>query len=952
MAAPREKRARAEPAKDAPLPPQVALYTPFRALGYITNGVPFVLQTRFGGKDTTVPDVTVVTSIGDSWAMWNADKMTLLFVGPMLDHAISAMAHATSPDSLLVAAGPSVHRYVRGRQDAEYSSGIDGAAGHLASVLVFGDYIVSLAVDGRRAFVWSLSTTEIVQTIEFAPSFTASAIEHPATYLNKIVVASTTGDLQLWNVRTGSLIHAFSAEQLRGGAKQQTTAAGIVSMVQSPAIDVLAIAFADGLISLFDVRVGELLFTLHVEGGVGNGCLSFRTDGLAHTLAIATRAGSIVLFDLDAGNDGPVRGPRLLHSLHHAHEGAVGAIAFVPGQPLLISTGGDNALRQWFFESPTLPPRLLKARAGHYLPPHKIRYYGDDGRTILSASRDRSLRAVSIVRDSRSFELSQGSVESKANRLEIDPMSLKAPPVSSLSFATLRSRDWDDVLTTHSGDRYAHSWTVRDKRMNKSPLSVARGKKDRALATAACVSACGNFGLLGSSEGRVEMYNMQSHIHRRTFDTGIREPVADIATDALNRVAIVAQQDGSIHFFDFFTAELTHTISLGAGCSQLLLHRDSNLLAAAGDDLVLHVIDIETRRTVRRFGGFRGRILDVSFTADGRWLVACSSDSVVRTFDLIAAQLIDAFRTPSIATSVAFSPAGDFLATTHVDSLGIHLWVNRSQFRSIPVRALKANEERDAVLPTFAGFDLQDDAPDVGEPELQRTYTSPPQLSGDSGVLVTLSTMPRSRWLTLLHLDTIKQRNKPKEPPKKPEKAPFFIPQVSGIETAFDTSKSAEDSDAKATDASATNQVARVGGLVFESDTERRLREAVESKNVTSLFTYLHALSAPQLDAEIRSLDTPSQQRLFLEALALRLEARLDFEAVQAMLGVFFTCHSDSLIAQGIHPDAGDNDSDGTQLALSLRHMLREQVREGDRIIQSLDYCMGTLSFLRNVPLS
>ena len=129
-----------------------------------------------------------------------------------------------------------------------------------------------------------------------------------------------------------------------------------------------------------------------------------------------------MLFDLDAATqESPSGGmPRLLHSVQHAHEGGVGAIAFVPGQPLLISSGPDNAVRQWFFESPTLPPRLLKARAGHYLPPHVIRYYGDDGRALLTASRDRSLRLTSVVRDSRSYELSQGSIESRAKRMALD----------------------------------------------------------------------------------------------------------------------------------------------------------------------------------------------------------------------------------------------------------------------------------------------------------------------------------------------------------------------------------------------------------------------------------------------------------------------------------------------------------------------------------------------------
>src|SRR6266702_3070912 len=64
--------------------------------------------------------------------------------------------------------------------------------------------------------------------------------------------------------------------------------------------------------------------------------------------------------------------------------------------------------KQWHFDSLTSPPRLLKFRSGHQVAPHLIRYYGEDGKQLLTASRDRSLRYTSVVRDSRSFELSQG----------------------------------------------------------------------------------------------------------------------------------------------------------------------------------------------------------------------------------------------------------------------------------------------------------------------------------------------------------------------------------------------------------------------------------------------------------------------------------------------------------------------------------------------------------------
>ena len=39
-------------------------------------------------------------------------------------------------------------------------------------------------------------------------------------------------------------------------------------------------------------------------------------------------------------------------------------------------------------------------------------------------------------------------------------------------------------------------------------------------------------------------------------------------------------------------------------------------------------------------------------------------------------RLIDYFLEESPATSIAFSPTGDFLATSHVDDLGIYLWLD------------------------------------------------------------------------------------------------------------------------------------------------------------------------------------------------------------------------------------------------------------------------------------
>ena len=147
----------------------------------------------------------------------------------------------------------------------------------------------------------------------------------------------------------------------------------------------------------------------------------------------------------------------------------------------------------------------------------------------------------------------------------------------------------------------------------------------------------------------------------------------------------------TVQYYDFHKSTLLESTRLPAGITSISLQRDNNLMACVCDDFTVRMIDIETRRIVREFSGYRGRIIDLvgwyaarkrpsadsytqAFSHDSKWLVVASSDSIVRTFDIPTGQLIDAFRTSSLATSLCFSPTGDFLATSHVDSIGVFLW--------------------------------------------------------------------------------------------------------------------------------------------------------------------------------------------------------------------------------------------------------------------------------------
>lgn len=94
-----------------------------------------------------------------------------------------------------------------------------------------------------------------------------------------------------------------------------------------------------------------------------------------------------------------------------------------------------------------------------------------------------------------------------------------------------------------------------------------------------------------------------------------------------------------------------------------------------------------------------------AFSPDSRWIIVTSQDSVIRTFDVPTGQLVDAFRTKAVATSLSFSPTGDFLATTHVDSVGIYLWANRAQFSEVSLLTFVEEDGiEDVALPTVQGL--------------------------------------------------------------------------------------------------------------------------------------------------------------------------------------------------------------------------------------------------------
>lgn len=184
------------------------------------------------------------------------------------------------------------------------------------------------------------------------------------------------------------------------------------------------------------------------------------------------------------------------------------------------------------------------------------------------------------------------------------------------------------------------------------------------------------------------------------------------------------------------------------------------LLAFGCDDLSIRIVDIETKKTVRELWGCNGQINDLTFSNDGRWVIATSMDSIIRVWDLPTGHLIDAFQTQSSCTALSFSENGQFLATAHAGEVGINIWTNKGLFVNIPISETSDTDVRTIDFSASSG-ELAAGAIDAafvetGDEGDQKSYLIPSEQLDQK--MVTLSSMPKNTWHTLLHLDTVRVR--------------------------------------------------------------------------------------------------------------------------------------------------------------------------------------------------
>ncbi|XP_058062209.1 WD repeat-containing protein 36 [Anopheles bellator] len=909
------------------------LFQPNRALGYVSNHVP--LNVRYIEQRR---ENIAITCIGRSFHVYGCNSFRLIRAGRI--HAENITALAADGYLTYSAAGNVIYGW---RSSVELRKVYRGHEAPVHLLLPFAKHLISVD-ESSLLKVWVASSAGIYLEIPFAKDeFAVSAIVHPASYKNKVLLGSAQGGLQLWNLKSGKLVHTFESFNSK-----------VLQLVQAPAIDVIAIGLQNGRIVLLNIKYEQIVLEVHQDWGPVTG-ISFRTDGYS-IMATGSSNGQIVFWDLEE---------KTIVSTLTAHDDSVTGLHFCANEPLLISSSPDNSLKMWIFDLPDGGARLLRYREGHAASPTCVRYHGASGRNLLSSGEDSSLRVFNTVTETLNCSLGKASynrkASKKAKKKSDDPFCM--PAISYFTSETTRDKEWDSIAALHQGLVQVTTWSYDKRRMGELhlvPEAFQNKTRSDFSVTASCLSLshCGNFVTIGYSSGHVERFNIQSGIHRASYGspTAHKDYVRGLASDNLNQVIVSGAADGLLKFWYFkqpntsLIATAIDTVDLTEPITLLRTHREGAMLCAALDDFSVRLIDMDTRVVVRRFDGHRGMITDVCFSPDSRWLVTAAQDCTIKVWDIPSSYLIDHFRVAQMCTSLSMSPTSDFLATAHVDYRGINLWANKSLFSHITLRGLNPDSEpplldlpttvceeegQGSLLHATASTNV-DELEDAFE-KINIEYQSPPQLSSE---LITMSELAASRWQNLLNLDVIKKRNRPRQAPKKPKSAPFFLPTVAGLDLEFDLSQSREATTGK--DDATRSHILESKQVDLLTDFGKLLKGALVTDEYDKAVWHLMKLGPTMVDYEIRNL-TPfdgangslSVMGSFIRMIIYMLGRKREFELAQSYLSLFLKLHGRTVV-------------ENEELSILLSDLEKAQSEGWSVLEDKLMYGLGVVSNLRN----
>jgi WD40 repeat protein len=491
-----------------------------------------------------------------------------------------------------------------------------GAGGILATAS--DDYTVKLWTLEGKEIRTLIGHTNEVRSVAFSPTprspqptAVASSRETRPTrslpllrgakrkgYEGILATASEDKTVKLWTL-DGKLIHTLTGHSDR-----------VLNVKFSPDGKLIATSSGDKTIKLWD-RNGKLLHTFQGHGDEVN-AVAFSKDG--QTIASGSEDGTVKLWTLDGTLIRTITG----------HQGRVWGVSFSPDGQILASSSDDRTIKLWQWNF-----ALTKIFTGHQDIVHSVAV-----RPIL-----RSPQPISLIRgENREAQIiATGSAD----------RTIKLWNLEGKELGSLRGHDspiwgltWSpdgQILVTADEHGDIKFWDFKTKRqifnlsghhhkvtsISFSPIPPTPLNKVGVFATA-------------SEDDTVKLWNLQGK--KLATLTGHDEKVTSVSWSPDGQIIAAGSENKTIKLWDMKGKELATLRGHDSAVLSVAWSPDGNTLASASADRTIKLWNRDGE-VIKTLTGHEGHVWSVAWSPDGNTLASASADRTVRLWNQTGQQL-------------------------------------------------------------------------------------------------------------------------------------------------------------------------------------------------------------------------------------------------------------------------------------------------------------------------
>ncbi|MFH0992128.1 MAG: caspase family protein [bacterium] len=515
----------------------------------------------------------------------------------------------------------------------------------------------------KAVILWDVKTGKQMRTLAGHANDIGRVLFLPN---NKHVASSSAAEVKLWDLETGREVKEKS--RLDGNTKKivQFLEGSPRDIKVSPNLKMLAVAKIGGdTLHMWDLKSGKLLWTVdRHKSNVYS--LTFSPDNELLAGAIESNDGTIVFFDVASGKEQKTLSTGVkINSLEFSRDGKV----------LLVASGA--VIRFWDIEQ----AKVIKTLKGHSSTVNSLSL-SPDGTVIASGSADKSIRL---------WELDA-----------IMPSMILIGYTSPIQKISL-SVDGKLLATAHGSEGILGS---RNESVRLWDLATGQGIKSFSghLSTVTCVAVSLNGKLLasGSMDNRVKIWDISIGKELKTLDS--KSTVFSVAFSLDGKTLATGGSDKYLRLWDTESWQETKSAQHEDAVLAIAYSPNGKILATGiGSSIGLpsfskkrdiQLWDAKTGEGIRSLKepGRGERPLDcppdiysLSFSPDGKLLVAGCIDGTIKIWDIASGQFLISIEAHSnFVLSVAFSPDGKLLASSSGGGYGtnadfnIKLWELRT----------------------------------------------------------------------------------------------------------------------------------------------------------------------------------------------------------------------------------------------------------------------------------